>query len=105
MTDDTRIEVTGLSLTKMAQAAYDLSGPQGLGHLHYQEGGLSDEEAEALWKRERPDGYCALAMDYVKGRACKFSVHREDGRLYINNRWFDHSDADLAELLRRVRQQ
>lgn len=38
-------------------------------------------------------------MDYVRGRACKFTIFRESGKLFINKNWFDHSEYDLEKLL------
>ena len=41
-------------------------------------------------------------MDYVSGRACKMYVHSRDGRLTINDNWFDHSDTQFEELLEHI---
>ena len=46
--------------------------------------------------------HIAINMDYVKGRACKMTVWRENDKLYICNDWYDHSDDDLKELLTRL---
>ena len=96
------IKITGVDLRAFVQAVYDLSRPQGLGVLHYQEGSLTDEEADMILNTAFSYAGLALALDYVHGRACKMSVYREDGDLFISNRWFDHSDSQLAELLERV---
>jgi len=92
------IDITGASLIRAAQCAYTLSAPQGLGFLHFEEGGLSDNEAEGLI-----DGGCRhnfpLSMDYVKGRSCKFHVYKKEGRLYIAKSWYDHTEEDLKTLL------
>ena len=97
------IEVTEDKLVDLAKAAYDLSNPQGLGHLHFQPGGLTDDEAKQLVERCAKDKFCALSMDYVKGRACKFTVYRREGKLWINkDRWFDHSEHQLKVLHQRV---
>ena len=94
------IEVTGVDLKELVKAAYDLSKPQGLGFLHFEEGGLSDEEAEK-YITDHPR--FAVMMDYVKGRACKLDVFKDsEGRLFIQGSWFDHSEAQLAELLKRI---
>lgn len=94
-----RIDITGIDLKQFAKEVYALSQPQGLGFLHLQHGPLSDEDAAAVVARgsER----MPLRMDYVNGRACKMTVWCDDGRLTINDSWFDHSDSALAELLRR----
>jgi hypothetical protein len=96
------IEVTGIDLVKCAQEVYALSSPQGMGFLHYQEGGLSEDDAKAVVDRCAAHISCALDMDYVKGRACKFHIRRQDGKLFTNKRWYDHTDSDLNELLSRL---
>ena len=94
------IDITGADLREVARAVYEMSAPQGLGFLHYQEGGLDDEDIDSLLRDE--NNRIALSMDYVHGRACKFTVFREDGRLYIRNRWYDHTPAALEEFLKRI---
>jgi hypothetical protein len=80
-----------VDLVKLVQAAYQLSMPQGLGFLHYQAGGLTDDEAKAFIK----DGRTPVYLDYVKGRSCKLSVSRdEDGMLYVGDKWYDHDSFD-----------
>ncbi len=100
---ETKIEITGVNLIELVKKVYELSSPQGLGMLHYQEGGLTDAEAETICKGGnnmfgRPDRI-ALDMDYIKGRACKFKVRKKEGKLYINNSWYDHTDNQLQQLL------
>jgi len=98
--NENMIEITGADLKDVAKHVYDLSSPQGMGFLHYQEGGLADEDAEKLIDHD--DDRCPLSMDYVHGRACKFTVFQEDGKLFIRKSWFDHSESDLSELLKRI---
>jgi len=94
------IEITGVNLKTLVKIAYGLSQPQGLGHFHYQKGDLSDEDIEAIVKGGEEDlEFIAVSMDYVKGRAVKLTVRRDDGRLSIPNKWFDHTDAQLRDLL------
>lgn len=93
------IDITGADLVEVVKAAYDLSSPQGLGFLHHEEGSLTDEQAKSLINEDR---FAVVGMDYVKGRACKFSVLKQDEKLYINNTWYDHSDDQLAALLDRI---
>ncbi len=38
-------------------------------------------------------------MDYVKGRACKMTVHIKDDKWLINDSWYDHTDDSLKKLL------
>lgn len=82
------LEVTGVDLVKLIQEAYKLSQPMGLGFLHYREGGLEKEEAETLVEEE---GEYAVSMDYILGRCVKFNVWREHGKLFIRDRWPDHT--------------
>ena len=95
------IEVTGVPLEKIVHAAYNQSRPQGLGLLHFQPGGLTDEEVAAIIGMNRGRMF-AVQMDYVKGRSIKMDVRKEDDRLFIKNRWYDHSDGELRELLRAL---
>jgi len=95
-----KIEITGSNLVDVVKAAYDLSSPQGLGVIHFEEGGLTDEEAQSLID---VTSSIPVRMDYVKGRACKFTVWKdEDGKLFIRDQWFDHSEADLLKLVDMV---
>lgn len=101
------IEVTGVNLAEFAKAVYELSKPQGLGFLQFQEGGLSTAEAEAIVRGDDKHSWqksssSALDMDYVKGRACKMHVHKsDDGKLTIQDSWYDHTDAQFDALLAR----
>lgn len=106
------IDLTGFDLRTLARKVYELSRPQGLGILHYQEGSLPDEELEEVIdvsERSR----LALTMDYVLGRACKFHVQLagDSGYLllpdgvthWIRTDWYDHFRPDLEELLSACR--
>lgn len=94
---DNYIEITGCNLIALVKKAYALSRPQGLGHLHYREGELSDEQAQQIINT--PGG---IDMDYVHGRAVKFWVKYEGDRMFVPKRWYDHTDAQLRELLTSV---
>lgn len=97
------IDITGADLVKVAQAAYALSQPQGMGFLHARDGELSQEDAEALVLRERAGGRVKLGMDYVHGRAVKLTVlSDDDGKLWISNRWYDHNPHQLQQLLTNI---
>lgn len=95
------LEITGADLKECVKAAYALSEPRGLGYMHYQEGPLPDDEAQrqidhaARWSK-------GVNLDYVLGRACKFSVIEVNGRLFTPARWYDHTERDLNELLHRI---
>lgn len=95
------IDITGVDSIKFAQEVYNLSRPQGLGHLHFTQEPLSESEAKNILSQS--GGMIALGMDYVKGRACKMNVLRnpDTGALEIQDSWFDHDEHDLAELLER----
>ena len=100
MTD--MIDVTGCDLRELVKAAYDLSRPQGMGYLHYVEGPLDEASVDEIVSRESPRGHVRLSMDYVKGRAVKLTVFKDDEKLVIRSNWFDHSDELLNALLRRI---
>lgn len=93
------IDITGANLTDVAKIVYGLSKPLGLGELHHEAGELADWEAESLIDEssETP-----LVMDYVKGRACKMTVIRNELGLFIKPYWYDHTDEQFQELLRRI---
>lgn len=93
------INITGVDLKKFVKEVYNLSQPQGLGILHYREGGLTDEEAESILAEGTP--HHPVDMDYVHGRACKMVVFNNDDKLTIPDRWYDHTDNQLIELLKR----
>lgn len=90
------IEVTGVDLVELVKAVYDNSRPQGLGLMHYQPGGLTDEQAKSLIGY---DGKIPVSLDYVSGRACKFVVFRDGEQLFIRDQWFDHSQDQLRKML------
>ena len=91
-----------VDVRKLIREAYNLSSPQGLGFLHNYEGELSEREIDDIAKRAKEFGR-PVSMDYVRGRSIKLRIYRtKDGREYIYDRWYDHSDEQLRELLRRV---
>lgn len=99
---DGMIEVTAAKPIDLVKAAYALSAPQGLGFLHAKEGELSDADAQGILDRARPGGRIIASMDYVHGRACKFTLFREGEKHFIRENWFDHSPAHVDALLERV---
>ncbi len=90
-------------LAAVIRGAYELSGPQGLGILHYRDGTLSDEEVAAIIARESHvgSGPIVAGMDYVNGRSVKMHVRKEPktGDYYVKRDWYDHGRAALEELL------
>lgn len=93
------IDVTKVDPIKFVKEVYNLSVPQGLGFLHFEEGGLTDKEVEAILERGEKDKRIRLSMDYVKGRACKMTVFKDGDRLFFRAPWYDHTDRQLEELL------
>jgi hypothetical protein len=91
-----QIDITGVDLVEFAKAVYELSAPQGLGFFHFREGSLSTWEANQHIDRE---ARCVLDMDYVNGRACKMHVRKDGDKLLIDSPWYDHTDAQLEQLL------
>jgi len=91
------IDVTNVDVVELVRKVYELSMPQGLGFLQYEAGGLTHEEAESIVKMG--DRRCVVSMDYVRGRACKFVVLKNEDRLEIRDTWYDHTDKQFAELL------
>lgn len=96
------VDVTGVDLVKFVKEVYKLSGPQGLGFLHHEEGELTDDEVEDILKTWEKDKQFRLSLDYVKGRACKMTIFRKEDKLYIRVPWYDHTDQQLRELLLRT---
>ena len=92
------LEITGIDLKEFAKAVYADSVPVGLGFLHARSGELPNEDVEELL--ERGNNHNPLMMDYVHGRGCKMTVFSDDeNRLWIDNRWFDHTESQFTELM------
>ena len=98
------IEITGVDLKKFVQEVYKLSRPQGMGYLHYKDGDLPENQVAEILARGDKSKQFAVSMDYVLGRACKMTVHRQGDKLFINDGWFDHDPSDLQTLLSRIKQ-
>ena len=86
-----------VDLKVFAADCYALSFPHGHGQLHYRTGPMPAEVMPAVNPRDR----IALIMDYVLGRCVKMCVYRYEGRLWIDNPWYRHTDADLVVLCAR----
>ena len=93
------IDVSASTPLELVKAAYALSRPQGLGVIHAVDGPLSEADAQAILDEQPPGGRLVASMDYVHGRACKFTIYRHDEKMWIRGRWFDHSNHRLAQLL------
>ena len=99
------INITGIDLIQFIKEVYKLSVPAGLGWLHFTEGELTDEEAKGILDIWKNDKHFALDMDYIRGRACKMTVFRKDREgkeIFIRSPWYDHTDIQLAKLLKAV---
>lgn len=92
------IDITGTDLRKFIAKAYDLSRPQGMGYLHFQDGPLPDEMIDKIL--DVKSSHCVASMDYVLGRSVKMAIYRKGDRLLIGGPdWYDHSDYHLEALL------
>ena len=107
------VDMTGVDLRKFVAKAYELSKPQGLGFLHYEEGGLSESEIDEIieaggtgWNNRLTD----MNLDYVKGRSVKMNVFNREGSAYaiqegieryifLTHGWYDHTDEQFVDLL------
>ena len=96
------IDVTGVDLKKLAKAAYALSIPRGRGFFQNFTSDLTEQQVTNLVDRFKDDLRIALSMDYVNGRGCKLTVFKENGKLLIEDKWFDHTTEDLQNLLKEV---
>ena len=93
--------VAEADLVSLVKAVYKNSRPQGLGFLHYQEGGPSDEVAKSMINS---DSLYPINLDYVAGRACKFSATKVEGGVecFHGFNWYDHSESDILNVLKEV---
>ena len=96
------IDITGKDLKVLIKKAYDLSVPKGMGFLHFAAGGISDDLVNHIIENGKKDPDCAVEMDYVGGRCCKFDVSKEGNKLLIPDKWFDHTDEEYKELLSAI---
>lgn len=92
------INITGVDLKEFIKQVYILSKPQGMGFLNFVEtGSLNNCEVEEILSRGLD--YAPVSMDYIKGRACKMTVFKENNKLYISDNWYDHTNNQLIDLL------
>lgn len=99
MNTENMIDITNLNLRKLVQGVYGLSDPVGRGYIHYTNGPLSDDQADAIIEGSGTGNFI-ICMDYVGGRCCKFNVWKdENNRLWIRNEWDVHTDEQLKLLL------
>lgn len=99
------VEIPADKIREAVKFAYSRSRAQGMGILHFTQGDLPDEDVNAILARTACAVEVVASMDYVKGRACKFTVFSDRGdppRHFINPRWYDHSERDLVDLLNEL---
>ena len=107
------IQVPIQKVNDLIHEVYRSSVPVGYGHLHYEEGDLSDNHRIALHKKFMESYQEAgvrkwdsdtvtrhvMTMDYIKGRCCKMYIYRDKkGNVYIRERWGDHDWLQLQAL-------
>ncbi len=96
------IEIPADKLADAVKAAYTLSVPIGMGHLHYRQGPLDEGTLKDILSHEHY-GDVAVHLDYVHGRCCKFVVFKDEaGKLFIAPDWYDHSEPELVSLLTTI---
>ena len=100
MMTDGMVEITGCDIRQFVRDCYEMSGPQGLGHLNYTAGPIPESDVEHIVgcksKRYR------VQMDYVFGRSIKMTVRIGDGGTWwIHDSWYDHTPEQYAKLLRK----
>ena len=99
MSNETQVkfDVTDVDTVELVKKVYELSLPQGMGFLHFNSQPLTDEEAQSLIAE---DG--EVHLDYVRGRACKFSTYKEKDKFFIRYPWYDHTDQQFIDLLDHI---
>jgi hypothetical protein len=90
------LDITGVDPILFIKNVYALSVPVGMGFLHFREGELDDATAVDIWHGHFVNP--CISMDYVHGRGCKMTVWNKNGRLYIDEKWFDHTPEQLQKL-------
>ena len=102
------IKIPREAVPTAVRAAYRLSVPVGLGHLHFRPGELPDESLKKILETIDLPGSIyrsVIHMDYIHGRCCKFHIFansEEDRSYYIRPDWLDHTEEDLVQLLTEV---
>lgn len=100
------IQIPEDKLVALIEKAYELSRPQGLGFLHYQEGSMPPGEAQKFIDYSNSNrnvtGRKDIYLDYVSGRAVKLSIwHDKDQNVYFMEdigTWFDHTASQWEQL-------
>lgn len=96
-----QFNVTGIDPRLIIQAAFTGSRPQGLGFLHHQPGGLSEDEMAAVSK---PGHDGSIHIDYLRGRSMKFHLRRDrdSGEMFFDLDWYDHGRRASEQLMRDI---
>ena len=97
-TEPSKFRIPDNRLNATVRAAYDLSRPQGMGYLHFDEKPMTKGQAEQVIASSQRGN--RVSLDYVSGRAVKLSIFRDDAGWFLedNGRWFDHSASAWVSL-------
>lgn len=94
------IDLGDINPEAFIRTVYELSCAQGRGFLVDQSSGISREEISP-WVADLARAG-RVRLDYIKGRSCKMSLHKHDGRYFVREgSWYDHTDTQFDELLKR----
>lgn len=93
------IDLGTTDMVAFIRTVHRLSSAQGLGFRDDKEGPLPDVAIRPYVDQLESGG--RTCMDYIAGRSIKMSIHKHDGRYFIRDDWYDHSDAEFDELLAR----
>ena len=92
------ISIAGLKKSEVLQVLYAAAKPQGLGHMEYEPGILTDEEAEAAVSK-------TLDFDYLKGRVLKVDISGDTFEPYCYDRDNGQGTAEFViDKLKRFQQ-
>jgi len=72
-----------------------------MGFLHFKDGDISEQEVKEIIDRFSKDKRIAVDLDYLYGRACKMTVSRSGEGYELPDSWYDHSNSQYNELLKR----
>lgn len=95
------IDITGIDLRKFVSEVYNISNPVGMGFLQYMDGEIPEETLNRIVEQGNNNTMLAIHMDYVHGRQCKMTVFKSGDQLRAPDFWYDHTEAEYVELLKR----
>lgn len=94
--DKSYVNVPVDKINDFVKKAFEISRPQGMGILHFSP---NDTLSDEMIQSNLTNNEVALSFDYLAGRAMKFRLFKEKGLYYFCERWFDHTEEDVLELL------